>query len=198
MYVLDITNFEGSSIDEVFELINKGRHRVIFVINKIDAIPTGFKMHQLQMWAKKQLDAKLEPHIQYHICMSSAKMATGMLKVLEILEKWKKQMRMMKFKPKIYVMGATNSGKSSFLNSLLFKQQRKRNKKNQKRAVHKEKYNILTTSSAPGTTLDLVTIEEFKLGFRVIDTPGIPNLHQCSSFIKDYDDMLTVMSQKSF
>lgn len=42
---------------------------------------------------------------------------------------------------------------------------------------YREKYNVLTESALPGTTLDLVTVEQFKIGYRVIDTPGIPNLH---------------------
>ena len=96
-----------------------------------------------------------------------------MLKVLEILEKWKKLMKYDRYKPKIYVIGSTNSGKSSFVNALLFKQNKY---KNSKKLMRREKFNILTESAAPGTTLDLVTIEEFSLGFRVIDTPGIPNL----------------------
>ena len=86
----------------------------------------------------------------------------------------------MKYKPKIYVMGSTNSGKSSFINSLLYKSKKYQTKN---KAVYKEKYNILTESRAPGTTLDLVTIEEFSLGFRVIDTPGVPNLKQCTAFV---------------
>ena len=30
----------------------------------------------------------------------------------------------------------------------------------------------------------------------MIDTPGIPNLNQCSAMIKDFDDMKAVMSSK--
>jgi len=76
--------------------------------------------------------------------------------------------------PKIYVMGCTNSGKSSFINALLFKSNKY---KDMSKVHYREKYNVLTESPAPGTTLDLITVEQFKLGFRVIDTPGIPNLN---------------------
>ena len=47
LYVLDITNFEGSQIDEIYDLINNKRHRVIVVVNKIDALPKGFTVERL-------------------------------------------------------------------------------------------------------------------------------------------------------
>jgi len=61
---------------------------------------------------------------------------------------------------------------------------------------YKEKFDILTESPAPGTTLDLVTVEQFKIGYRVIDTPGIPNMNQVSAHIKDYEDLTTVVQSK--
>ena len=47
LYVLDITNFEGSQIEEIYDLINNKRHRVIVVVNKIDALPKGFSIQKL-------------------------------------------------------------------------------------------------------------------------------------------------------
>ena len=44
IYVIDITNFEGSQIEEIYQLINSGKHRVLVVVNKIDALPKGFKV----------------------------------------------------------------------------------------------------------------------------------------------------------
>ena len=47
MYVIDITNFEGSQIDEIYELINKKKCRVMIIVNKIDALPNSFKVSNL-------------------------------------------------------------------------------------------------------------------------------------------------------
>ena len=47
IYVCDAANFEASIVPEVFEKIEKEHHRVILVVNKIDALPKGFKMDTL-------------------------------------------------------------------------------------------------------------------------------------------------------
>jgi len=44
-----------------------------------------------------------------------------MQKVLEILGKWKNRLSSQKYLPKVYVLGATNSGKSTLINALLYK-----------------------------------------------------------------------------
>jgi ribosome biogenesis GTPase A len=53
IYVIDITNFEGSQIEEIYSLINKDKHRVLVVVNKIDALPKGFSVPNLQLWVKR-------------------------------------------------------------------------------------------------------------------------------------------------
>ena len=90
IYVLDITNFEGSEVQEFYQLINQKKCRVLFIANKIDALPDSFKVRNLQQWVKQQIQGKLDDEIEFHVCLASAKKATGAAKVLEILEKWKK------------------------------------------------------------------------------------------------------------
>jgi ribosome biogenesis GTPase A len=53
----------------------------------------------------------------------------------------------------------------------------KSNKYKEPHKVHyRSKYNVLTESALPGTTLEMVNVEQIKLGFKILDTPGIPNL----------------------
>ena len=47
IYVCDMSNFEASIVPEVFEMIEKNKHRLILVGNKIDALPKGFKIDTL-------------------------------------------------------------------------------------------------------------------------------------------------------
>ena len=47
IYVCDMSNFEGSIVPEILQMVEKDRHRLILVGNKIDAIPKNFKMDSL-------------------------------------------------------------------------------------------------------------------------------------------------------
>jgi len=51
--------------------------------------------------------------------LASAKKITGVSKVLSILEKTKQELNYMKYLPKVYVLGSTNSGKSTVINAML-------------------------------------------------------------------------------
>ena len=53
----------------------------------------------------------------------------------------------------------------------------KSNKHKEPNKIHyKSKYSILTESAVPGTTLEMVNVEDVRLGFKFLDTPGVPNL----------------------
>jgi len=55
VYVCDIANFEGSLDARILEEIEKGKHRMLFFDNKIDALPKGWKVERVQLWVKNQL-----------------------------------------------------------------------------------------------------------------------------------------------
>ena len=55
---------------------------------------------------------------------------------------------------------------------------------------------MLTESALPGTTQEMITVEQFNIGFRVIDTPGIPNMHQVSAHITNFKDLAKLMPTK--
>ncbi|MFN7658802.1 MAG: GTPase, partial [Dolichospermum sp.] len=75
----------------------------------------------------------------------------------------------------VYVVGCTNVGKSTLINRLLFK-------------TKGPKHRLLTTSSIPGTTLNLIS---FPIGARrkhrpqahLYDTPGIVNEYQMARIL---------------
>ena len=60
IYVCDMSNFEGSVVPEVFKMIEKDRHRLILVGNKIDALPKGFKIETLHKWLKDRASSYFE------------------------------------------------------------------------------------------------------------------------------------------
>ena len=106
-------------------MVEKNKHRLILVANKVDAIPKGFKEDTLQLWVKKQVQKYFKDFDsleKVNICLTSAKNATGIGKIFTILDRTKADFRMQKLRhiPKVYVMGTTNSGKSALLNSMLY------------------------------------------------------------------------------
>jgi ribosome biogenesis GTPase A len=54
--------------------------------------------------------------------------------------------------PKVYVLGTTNSGKSSLINAMLAKQTKYESKKTKTSP-------LLTESALPGTTQEMITVE---------------------------------------
>lgn len=122
------------------------------------------------------------------ICLTSAKKATGVSKILTVLDKIKATMQHLNYRPKVYVLGTTNSGKSSLINAMISRQTKYESKKSKEPPV-------LTESALPGTTQEMITVEQFNIGFRVIDTPGIPNMEQVSSRIGEFYDLKRLMPQ---
>ena len=45
--VVDMANFEGSLIPEIFENVNLKKHKLIIVANKIDTLPKGFEVKRV-------------------------------------------------------------------------------------------------------------------------------------------------------
>eukprot|EP00607_Mallomonas_marina_P009597 CAMPEP_0182420974 /NCGR_PEP_ID=MMETSP1167-20130531/6111_1 /TAXON_ID=2988 /ORGANISM="Mallomonas Sp, Strain CCMP3275" /LENGTH=269 /DNA_ID=CAMNT_0024597601 /DNA_START=627 /DNA_END=1436 /DNA_ORIENTATION=- len=74
---------------------------------------------------------------------------------------------------KVYVMGAANVGKSSFINKMLTTEKKSSSKKRSKTPQ-------ATVSNLPGTTLDFIKIR-LPNGITVIDTPGLINKGQLTS-----------------
>ena len=101
--------------------------------------------------------------------------------------------------PKVYVMGTTNSGKSTLINSLIKARDRKKTQsKRTKSDLRKRKQEpvLLTESALPGTTQEMITVEQLNTGFRVIDTPGIPNMYQVSSQVNSFTSLAKLLPTK--
>ena len=152
-----------------------------------------------------------------NVCQVSAKTGKGMDKVVTLLEKFKKIYvtdRIHKMKPKIFVLGCTNSGKSSFLNQVISyttKNKDKRSKGKKGKTLYdretgdhehglmrnnKLMQELLTASPVPGTTMDFIEVQDIKFGLKIFDTPGIPNPAQVISHIEDYQDVVQTLNNQ--
>lgn len=155
--IIDIFDIEGSMIPQIAKLTNF--NDMILVANKVDLLPKSVKEGKLKHHLRKiAADHNLKPK---EILLMSAKKNRNIDQTMEVISEYANNRN-------IYIVGATNVGKSTFVNSLL-------------KAYAGSKEDIITVSSSAGTTLDLIQIpfgEQF-----IIDTPGIINDNQLTHYI---------------
>ncbi|NIK75220.1 hypothetical protein FHS15_000318 [Paenibacillus castaneae] len=147
VHIVDLYDFEGSLISGLQRFV--GNNPVLLVVNKIDLLPKAMNVNRLRNWVQKQ--AKEEGLRTVDVVLCSAKRNMGFEHVIEALDKYRNGRN-------VYVVGATNVGKSTLINRLI--------------RDYSDMERELTTSRYPGTTLDAVHIplDDDKA---IIDTPGI-------------------------
>ncbi|RXZ77310.1 ribosome biogenesis GTPase YqeH [Paenibacillaceae bacterium] len=147
VHIVDLFDFEGSLISGLQRFV--GNNPVLLVVNKVDLLPKVTNLNRLRNWVQKQ--AKQEGLRTVDIVLCSALRSTGFDHVIEALDRYRKGRD-------VYVVGATNVGKSTLINRLI--------------RDYSDLGNELTTSRYPGTTLSAVHIP-LDDGKSIIDTPGI-------------------------
>lgn len=161
VHIVDIFDFEGSLISSLPRFI--GSNPLLLVVNKIDLLPKVSNMNKIVNWVQRQLKEQgLRP---VEIVLVSAKKNLGFERFMETLDKHRAG-------KDIYVVGATNVGKSTLINRLIHD--------------YSDLEAELTTSQYPGTTLDLVKIP-LDDGKFIIDTPGIVYKHRLSELVAKQD-----------
>lgn len=135
--------------------------KVYLVLTKIDLLPKSVK-------AKKLIEKIKEETLIKDIFVISAEKKLGVDEVLNKLEKDKAG--------EVYVLGYTNAGKSTLINSLLG-------------SVGKKSF--ITVSSSANTTLELIKIK-ISENITVIDTPGFINKNSIIEYInhKEYKGII--------
>lgn len=147
VHIVDLYDFEGSLITGLQRFV--GNNPVLLVVNKIDLLPKGMNTNRIRNWVQKQ--AKAQGLRTFDVVLCSAKRNMGFEHVIEALDRHRGDRD-------VYVVGATNVGKSTLINRLI--------------RDYSDMERELTTSRYPGTTLDAVNIP-LEDGKSIIDTPGI-------------------------
>ncbi|MCI3923186.1 ribosome biogenesis GTPase YqeH [Paenibacillus sp. TRM 82003] len=147
VHIVDIYDFEGSLISGLQRFV--GNNEVVLVVNKIDLLPPGINANRILNWVQRR--AKEEGLRTADIVLVSAKRGTGFERLAETIEAHRSGRS-------VYIVGATNVGKSSLVNRLI--------------ADYSDLDAEVTVSSYPGTTLDLIHIP-LDDDADIIDTPGI-------------------------
>lgn len=153
LFLVDIFNI-SNAIDIINEYIN---NKVILVLTKRDILPKSVKEEKIENYIKNI--NKNNNVINTMIISSNTNF--NLDKLYDLIMKYKNS-------NKVYVVGNTNAGKSTFINKII---------KN-----YSDKNIYLTTSIYPSTTLDL---NEIKLNndLFLIDTPGLIDKDNINNFV---------------
>jgi 30S ribosome assembly GTPase len=158
LFMIDIMDVYGSFMNGVSRIV--GGNDIILVANKIDLLPKGIKTGKIIHWLKKYAsDQGLK--VKDFVTLS-AKFGHHMEDGLDKIRRFANGRD-------VYVVGATNTGKSTFINQLI-------------KSYSKETDDIITVSKFAGTTLDFI---EIPLGRNnsIIDTPGLINKRQVGHYL---------------
>ncbi len=151
--VVDIFDFSGSWIEDVVDIVGNNKD-IVLVANKIDLLPKSVKENKIKQWLFKMMKSK---GIKVKdILLISAIKNYGVEELAYRLDELRED-------KDIYIIGATNVGKSTLINKLI--------------ELTSGDKNVITTSHFPGTTLGMIEIPLDKVT-SIYDTPGI---------ILDYD-----------
>ncbi|WP_084423077.1 ribosome biogenesis GTPase YqeH [Cohnella thermotolerans] len=147
VHIVDLFDFEGSLISGLQRFV--GSNPVLLVVNKIDLLPRVTNWNRLRNWVQKQARANGLKAADVVLC--SARRNIGFDRVVGTIAE-------LRGDRDVYVVGATNVGKSTLVNRLI--------------SDYSDLHRELTVSRYPGTTLDAVHIP-LEDGRSIIDTPGI-------------------------
>jgi ribosome biogenesis GTPase YqeH len=155
--IIDLFDIEGSMIPQIAKLTN--HNDLLIIANKRDLLPKSINNSKLIHQIKKILATNNFKPID--IFLMSATKRHGLDIVME-------KMLKLANNRDIYVVGATNVGKSTFVNAIL-------------KSYAGAKEDIITVSQAAGTTLDMIKIplDDHYL----VDTPGIINDIQLTHYV---------------
>lgn len=168
VYLVDIFDLAGSWINGLQRFV--GHNPVLLVGNKVDLLPKSTNLNKVKGWIRRS--AKEFGLVPADILLMSAEKNHGMDEVREVIEAYREGRD-------VYVVGATNVGKSTFINHLI------------ENAGEDAR---ITTSRFPGTTLDFIGIP-LDDGATLYDTPGIMNEAQAIHYVAPAD-YKTIMPTK--
>lgn len=147
IHIVDLFDFDGSIISGLQRFV--GNNPVLLVVNKVDLLPKVTNLNRLTNWVQKR--AKEHGIKVVDVVLVSAKKNQGFERLIDKVGEYRRGRD-------IYVVGATNVGKSTLINRLI--------------RDYSDMDRELTTSHFPGTTLGMVKIP-LDDGKYIIDTPGI-------------------------
>ena len=145
--VVDVFYFNGTLITGMQRFA--GSNHVLIVGNKMDLLPKSLGEGRIRQWVTEQMhDVGLRP---VDVVLTSALNKDSIRNLMKVIDKERNGRD-------VYVVGATNVGKSTIINQII--------------NIATDSPDVITTSYFPGTTLGSIEIP-LEDGKDIIDTPGI-------------------------
>lgn len=167
--IIDLFDLEGSMMPELAKLTNQ--QELIVLLNKRDLLPKSINNQKLiHRLLKTFSENNLKPT---KVFIMSAVKKQSIDEIAHYLEEHQNNRN-------IYVVGASNVGKSTFLNALI-------------KSFTDIKEDVITVSHQAGTTQNVIEIPFLEKS--IIDTPGLINEHQFLAYI-DQKVMKIVIPKK--
>jgi len=178
VYLTDLFDFSGSLLWNLHKIV--GDNPVMLAVNKMDLLPKDLSKDRALTWVHNECK-RLGLNIpRKHISIVSCKTGNGVDRVVRDMRHFARDIN-----GDIYVIGAANVGKSTFINHLLKGKESKGSKSSRGKKV--------TTSPIPGTTLDFVKLDIG--GTLLVDTPGLILPHQLTISL-DSKELKAVLPEK--
>jgi ribosome biogenesis GTPase A len=215
--IIDVFDLRGSLLSNLKNIA--GNNPIVIATNKVDLLPTDVSNVRLTNWIYNEVkeycnlkspkdveeDKKIEmvdkgwvrpkdieefgvlrrSNIHLVSCQTGFGIDNLMNNLISMANDNGKQ---------VYVMGAANVGKSSFINKLLDNSYNNINSKSNRKSNRKNKIAHATVSNLPGTTLDFLKIK-LPNGITMIDTPGLINKGQLTTILSS-DELKHVIPNK--
>ena len=157
--VVDLFDFQGSFIGDFEDLA--GQNEVIMIANKVDLLPAKATVSRIENWLRRM--SKAYGFTLKKVYLVSSRNGAGMQELIE------NEIDTLSPGSEVYVMGVSNTGKSTFLNKLIDLMKLSKSMKT-------------TTSPVPGTTLNIIQVR-LPQGAFIYDTPGIKSDFQVVNWL---------------
>ena len=167
--LVDLFDFAGSVLPELDAIA--GDNPVLLAANKVDLLPPKMGHHRAENWVRRELEymgiqsiANIGGAVRLVSCKTGFGISGLMAKARELAEEMDCD---------VYVVGAANAGKSTLINHMLEKSEKRKPVWAKKRAGNANaSKGAVTVSALPGTTLKFIQLD-LGDGRKLYDTPGL-------------------------
>ena len=164
--VVDATDFHGSFLNKVRDVV--GGNPILLVLTKVDLLPKDTDLDELEDWVYHEVVTLRRLTLAGVACVSARK-NVGLKRAVGAMFAERKGRD-------VYVLGAANVGKSTFIRAAL-------------KAMREEgnfgvpAKRLPTASAMPGTTLGVIPLRAFEGKGVLYDTPGVFLHHRLNSIL---------------